>query len=154
MSFGIEEVVQAIEGLTEAVSLDIPWLNFAPQVKQSDVVSTTLGVCQYRRSGWVIDIQANITIAGAGTSGQPIYVQNIPTDLQPIDIIGGGVFPVGRFCAVDQGTSFYTGFVTWSTSNQFELRLSGNYALLGQTPAWALASSDILCLNCRYKIDF
>ena len=125
---------------------EVPTLNFTAVVKQNNAtVASTATVARYiSRDGWV-SAHGLFSITAAGTNNTEVLVTptSLPAPLTANDHV------CGSFWCYDAtgGTTIMSGVCVWNGTN---IRFFVHTGVLGQTPAFALASGDALFFEMSY----
>jgi len=138
----------------EALSIG-QWTNYTPVVTQSNTVSATVNYARYSRIGRTITVQANISVTGDGTSGQPIRV-TLPV---PAAYVGALGTTIGIMEAYDASATTVYGGGAWLggtteapyvTARHMSNNGVGNTLGTG-TANFALASGDFISFSVTYE---
>ncbi len=131
------------------VNPSLAWVSYTPTVTQGSGVSLTVDYCKYLYGPKTITMQGQLTMTAAGTSGEVITV-GLPVasvSSSSYRVIGNGTvidvspFETYHLAAIQNTTS--------TISFQGDANQGNNF---GVTPAFALASGDIISFSICYEI--
>jgi hypothetical protein len=125
---------------------------WVPVLTQGVGVTYTTSWAVYQISGRTVHIECILGVTSAGTAANPIVISGIPAALA-IPFGGSQAFPVGVGVIVDYGTVVYQGIIRDNISTTAVVVFdSVTQAIIGVNPNFALANTDIICLNMTYQL--
>lgn len=122
---------------------------WTPTVTQTAGITLTSYSSIYVPIGPLVYLNAHITLGSAGTAGSHIIVSGLPVTIRPIET--GGYFTIGNFSFGDAGTNSYAGSAVYTATDTIKLLAHATGDYLGSGPSFAVASGDILSINCLYR---
>lgn len=132
------------------------WKPFTPTMSQTNAITLTVTVAEWKREGKEVLLAANLGITSAGVAGVVITV-SIPAGVPP-PVDTGAYWARGSFMYLRSGIAFYVGSVEWLSASAMQFMAGGgpnagqgrgNY--LGVDPSFGVANNDQIGFTISYK---
>lgn len=131
-------------------SIGSGWQTWTPQVDQGVTgISKTIEYAKFNQIGGTVTVACNLIISGIGTSGEPIFVLNLPVapsaGAKLDQVVGSGVIK-------DSSGSSYCGSARIDSSSRVYLTgWSTSGFQVGDNPSFGLASGDEISFTITYE---
>ena len=121
------------------------WTSYTPTLTQSGAVTKTVTYAKYVQIGDFVWVQVSLTATGAGTTNNAITV-SLPVTAASYYGVSGAAF------VLDANVNSYVGTARGATTTTvaFYQGLGGGTAI-GQSPNFALASTDVVQFSAFYE---
>ncbi len=148
----VNDLQDAIEAIEAQLAVE-GWSTFTPTVVQSGAVAVTVNLSRYKVVNKICHLEMHLSVTGSGTAGNTISIESIPSAAQPRNLALNAM-NFGTCTVIDSGTAVYAGFVLPNgAASKFSMRESNTRGVIGVNPSFALASSDVIILNCTYEVN-
>lgn len=126
------------------------WTAWTPTITQGVGVTITVTRARYTVIGGLVVIQGQVVATSAGTATQPIVIGGIPAGILPAGVTVST--PIGVGTVLDQGVGIYAGILRTPSSTTFDIIYPSTNNIIGITPNFALANTDIISFRATYEI--
>ncbi len=121
------------------------WQTWTPTVVQNVAVAVTVTYARYVVLAQTVIVQVRLVVTGAGTAGNDVRIQGIPSAIAPNRVDGSTAVAVcGTAVVFDTGTAFYQGALVAVGANDLRITCHNQTNRLGATPNFALANGDVI----------
>ena len=127
------------------------WTSYTPVIKGgATTVTATITYAKYVQIGKTVILQVQATVTSAGAASGRVTV-SFPSALPAT--IGGDMTVIGSFSIKDIGTAYYSGSaLAFSTTTIAGLGYGGLDTMGVHTPAFTLASGDVVSISIMYEV--
>lgn len=151
-----EEIVHRILNIERRVgrleTIEFPgvWTDFTPVLFQSASITSTVTYARYTTFADTVLMRVLLKSDGTGASQNGIIVEGIPNSVSPSNISGLAV--IGNVLVFDQSENKrYHGAVSAASSNRFNFRAHDVGNVIGVTPNFGIAASDVVGFQVVYE---
>lgn len=119
---------------------------WTPTVYQGGDVSVTVTRAVYQVVGSAVNTQVMLAVTGTGSAANAVEIRSCPSGIAPV-----GLDVIGTFMLANVGTAVYVGAVYPTSPAVWQLWAHNTGNPVGISPSFALASGDVIRLNCTYR---
>ncbi len=125
------------------------WVDWTPVITQNVNVTFTNNYARYKAKDNGVIVTASMTITGAGTAANSIFISGIPSTVQSLRTGINAV--IGHGLVFDSGVGIYTIEMVANAAASWAMFVTGAGSFVGVIPNFGLAVNDFITFVATYE---